>query len=110
MFKYDYNSTTGQYAKDTTFVIKPTGTIVFNANFGSSLSCDASGNMLIVGSEKFWKDGSYTGNVHAFKKSSSGSWSLLNDFYSDIKSNISTSIFSLETPRISIFKKYRFII
>ena len=88
---YKYDLTNSTYVKDTSFSIKPTLSYTSaNSNFGNHLACDASGNYLVVGSDYFAKEiGAsvyYSGSVHIYENQS-GSWSLLQECFSDISNN-----------------------
>ena len=87
VYKFDYSS--GSFAKDFTFSIKPANAFA-NSNFGTSISSDLSGTTLVVGSVNFGRTVNsstyYTGAAHVFQYAS-GSWSETQDLYEDISNN-----------------------
>lgn len=90
VYRYAYNSSSGNYEQDTSFDIKPTNSIA-NSNFGSALDCNDDGTRLVVGSNNYGvyynSNNRYCGNVQIFHETS-GSWSLHSDLFNDISSNL----------------------
>lgn len=92
VYKYDFNASSGDYEKDTTFSIKPSNSIA-NSNFGTSLDCNDNGTVLLVGSSEYGiiynGQTRYPGSAAVFKESG-GSWYLVQEFFSDVSDNLPT--------------------
>lgn len=108
VFLYEYNSSTSQYDLNSTFSsdIKPDlGSNGPLSNFGNNLDCDEFGNVLIVGSDNFYRsingNTRYPGTTHLIKYDGTN-WSNEKDFFEDISNNRTYTVAGTELNNASV--------
>lgn len=92
VYKYNYNSLTNEYNIDNSFTtnIKSLCDLSNNSNFGNSIVCNDTGDILVIGSSNYFNtsNSTYTGNIQIIKHDYNQSeWILLKDLKEDISNN-----------------------
>jgi hypothetical protein len=108
VFLYEYNSSTSQYDLNSTFSsdIKPElGSNGPLSNYGNNLDCDEFGNVLIVGSDNFYRsingNTRYPGTAHLITYDGTN-WSNEKDFFEDISNNRTHTVTGTELNNASL--------